>query len=122
MQRLFRGVLAEIRDKTGAAHMHNTRGLGLTNCRAVYQADVRTFNSLLGGLGGCAFAPVASGNVVTEDLVFIFEAMGVYTGVDLNVLIKAREALKAGLSGEPICGMTPEAGLREDCLQSSIDR
>ena len=111
VRRLFRRVRAEIGDKTGAAHMHNTRGLGLANCLAAYEADVRTFDSSLGGLGGCPYAPGASGNVVTEDLVFMFEAMGVSTGIDLNALISAREALKAGLPGEPIYGMTPEAGL-----------
>ncbi|MBL0123672.1 MAG: hydroxymethylglutaryl-CoA lyase [Betaproteobacteria bacterium] len=111
VRRLFRRVRAEIGDKTGAAHMHNTRGLGLANCLAAYDAGVRTFDSSLGGLGGCPYAPGASGNVVTEDLVFMFEAMGVSTGVNLNSLIAAREALKAGLPGEPIYGMTSEAGL-----------
>ena len=122
VQRLFRRVRAEIGDKTGAAHMHNTRGLGLANCLAAFEADVRTFDSSLGGLGGCPYAPGASGNVVTEDLVFMFEAMGVSTGVDLNALIGAREALKAGLPGEPIYGMTPEAGLPKGFHQSNIVR
>jgi hydroxymethylglutaryl-CoA lyase len=63
--------------KAGAAHMHNTRGLGLANCLAAYDVGVRTFDASLGGLGGCPYAPGASGNVVTEDLVFMFEAMGV---------------------------------------------
>jgi hydroxymethylglutaryl-CoA lyase len=78
---------------------------------AAYEAGVRTFDSSLGGLGGCPYAPGASGNVVTEDLVFMFEAMGVSTGVDLNRLMTAREPLQAGLPGEPLYGMTPEAGL-----------
>lgn len=116
--RLFRRIFAEIGDKTGAAHMHNTRGLGLANCLAAFEAGVRTFDSSLGGLGGCPYAPGASGNVVTEDLVFMFEAMGVATGVDLDYLIAAREALKAGLPGEPIYGMTPEAGLPKGFQQS----
>jgi hydroxymethylglutaryl-CoA lyase len=111
VRRLFNLVRAEIRDKTGAAHLHNTRGLGLANCLAAFDVGVRTFDSSLGGLGGCPYAPGASGNVVTEDLVFMFEAMGVSTGVDLDYLIAAREALKAGLPSEPIYGMTPEAGL-----------
>ena len=116
--RLFRRIFAEIGNKTGAAHMHNTRGLGLVNCLAAFEAGVRTFDSSLGGLGGCPHAPGASGNVVTEDLVFMFEAMGVATGVDLDYLIAAREALKAGLPGEPIYGMTPEAGLPKGFKQS----
>jgi len=111
VRRLFQRVRAEIGERTGAAHMHNTRGLGLANCLAAFDVGVRTFDSSLGGLGGCPYAPGASGNVVTEDLVFMFEAMGVRTGVNLERLIAAREPLRAGLPGEPIYGMTPEAGL-----------
>jgi hydroxymethylglutaryl-CoA lyase len=111
VRRLFTRVRAAIGDRTGAAHMHNTRGLGLANCLAAYDVGVRTFDASQGGLGGCPYAPGASGNVVTEDLVFMFEAMGIATGIDLDRLIAAREPLKAGLPGEPIYGMTPEAGL-----------
>jgi hydroxymethylglutaryl-CoA lyase len=111
VRRLFQRVRAEIGERTGAAHMHNTRGLGLANCLAAFDVGVRTFDSSLGGLGGCPYAPGASGNVVTEDLVFMFEAMGVRTGVNLEHLIAARDPLRAGLPGEPIYGMTPEAGL-----------
>ena len=111
VRRLFTLVRAAIGDKTGAAHMHNTRGLGLANCLAAYDVGVRTFDSSLGGLGGCPYAPGASGNVVTEDLVFMFEAMGIATGVDIDKLIAARAPLQAGLPGEPLYGMTPLAGL-----------
>ena len=111
VRRLFQRVRAEIGERTGAAHLHNTRGLGLANCLAAYDVGVRTFDSSQGGLGGCPYAPGASGNVVTEDLVFMFEAMGVDTGIDLDKLIAARAALRAGLPGEPLYGMTPEAGL-----------
>ena len=111
VRRLFARVRAEIGERSGAAHMHNTRGLGLANCLAAYDAGVRTFDASLGGLGGCPYAPGASGNVVTEDLVFTFEAMGVRTGIDIDRLIAARAPLAAGLPGEPLYGMTPEAGL-----------
>jgi hydroxymethylglutaryl-CoA lyase len=111
VRRLFQRVRAEIGDRTGAAHMHNTRGLGLANCLAAYDVGVRTFDASLAGLGGCPYAPGASGNVVTEDLVFMFEAMGVATGIDIGKLIAAREPLATGLPGEPLYGMTPEAGL-----------
>lgn len=117
VRRLFNKVRGAIGDRTGAAHMHNTRGLGLANCLAAYDVGVRTFDSSLGGLGGCPYAPGASGNVVTEDLVFMFEAMGVSTGVDIQSVIAAREALQAGLPGEPIYGMTPEAGLPRGWVQ-----
>ena len=114
--RLFKALFQEVGDRAGAAHMHNTRGLGLANCLAAYEVGVRTFDSSLGGLGGCPYAPGASGNVVTEDLVFMFEAMGVSTGIDLPQLMAAREPLKAGLPGEPLYGMTPEAGLPKGWL------
>jgi hydroxymethylglutaryl-CoA lyase len=111
VRRLFQRVRAEIGERTGAAHMHNTRGLGLANCLAAYDAGVRTFDSSLAGLGGCPYAPGASGNVVSEDLVFMFEAMGIATGIDLERLIAARAPLAEGLPGEALYGMTPEAGL-----------
>ena len=111
VQRLFKRMFQEIGPLTGAAHLHNTRGLGLANALAAYEAGVRSFDSSLGGLGGCPYAPGASGNVVTEDLVFMFEAMGISTGIDLDLLIAARDPLRAGLPGEPLYGMTPAAGL-----------
>jgi hydroxymethylglutaryl-CoA lyase len=111
VRRLFQRVQAEIGQRTGAAHLHNTRGLGLANCLAAYDVGVRTFDSSQGGLGGCPYAPGASGNVVTEDLVFMFEAMGVRTGIDLEKLMAAREILQSGLPGEPLYGMVPLAGL-----------
>ena len=111
VRRLFMRLRAALGSKAGAAHMHNTRGLGLANCLAAYDVGVRTFDSSLGGLGGCPFAPGASGNVVIEDLVFMFEAMGVRTGIDIDKLIAARPPLHAGLPGEPLYGMTAAAGL-----------
>ncbi len=95
----------------GGAHVHNTRGLGLANCLAAYDVGVRTFDSSLAGLGGCPHAPGASGNVVTEDLVFMFEAMGLATGIDVQALMAARAPLAEGLPGEPLYGMTPLAGV-----------
>jgi hydroxymethylglutaryl-CoA lyase len=65
----------------------------------------------MGGLGGCPFAPGASGNVITEDLVFMFESMDVSTGIDLDALFKAREHLTRAIPEEPIYGHTPLAGL-----------
>ena len=117
VRRLFMRLRDEISHQAGAAHMHNTRGLGLANCLAAYEAGVRTFDASLGGLGGCPSAPGASGNVVTEDLVFMFEAMGITTGIDLARLIAARAPLQAGLPGEPLYGMTPEAGLPQGWTQ-----
>lgn len=111
VRRLFRRLRAALGNHAGAAHMHNTRGLGLANCWAAYEEGVRTFDASLAGLGGCPYAPGASGNVCTEDLVFMFEASGIHTGVDIDRLIAARQPLAKGLPGEPLYGMTPEAGL-----------
>ena len=111
IRRLFKRVKAEIGDKLEAAHLHNTRGLGLANALAAYEEGVRHFDSSMGGLGGCPFAPGASGNVITEDLVFMFESMGLSTGVDFERLMEARKLLVAGIPQEPIYGHTPMAGL-----------
>jgi len=111
IRRLFRRVRAEIGDKLEAAHLHNTRGLGLANALAAFEEGVRHFDSSMGGLGGCPFAPGASGNIVTEDLVFMFEAMGVATGIDLDRLMEARRTLVEGLPQEPVYGHLPAAGL-----------
>ena len=111
IRRVFRRVKNEIGAKLEAAHLHNTRGLGLANALAAYEEGVRHFDSSMGGLGGCPFAPGASGNVITEDLVFMFESMGVPTGISLERLFRAREVLVKGIPEEPIYGHTPLAGL-----------
>jgi hydroxymethylglutaryl-CoA lyase len=92
-------------------HLHNTRGLGLANVVAGLEVGITTFDSSLGGLGGCPFAPGASGNIVTEDLVFMLEAMGMRTGIDLGRLLEVRRILREALPGEELYGFTPEAGL-----------
>ncbi len=92
-------------------HLHNTRGLGLANVIAGLEVGITTFDSSLGGLGGCPFAPGASGNIVTEDLVFMLEAMGLRTGIDLAKLLRVRGILREALPGEPLYGFTPDAGL-----------
>ncbi|MFC7290276.1 hydroxymethylglutaryl-CoA lyase [Hirschia litorea] len=112
VKRLIRAVRATIgADKLTGVHLHNTRGLGLANALAAYDEGIVTFDSSLGGLGGCPTAPGASGNIVTEDLVFMFESMGVKTGIDLDALMKTRETLQNGLPDEELYGFTPLAGL-----------
>lgn len=112
IKRMFRRLRKEIgAEKMAGAHLHNTRGLGLANVVAALEVDVTTFDSSLGGLGGCPFAPGATGNIVTEDLVFMLEAMGLHTGIDLDTLIASREVLLSGLPDEVIYGNVPEAGL-----------
>jgi hydroxymethylglutaryl-CoA lyase len=111
IKRVFKKVFSEIGSKLEAAHLHNTRGLGLANALAAYDEGVRHFDSSLGGLGGCPFAPGASGNVITEDLVFMFEAMGVSTGVDLDKLMAARKLMVDAIPQEPTYGHFALAGV-----------
>ncbi|QLC26051.1 hydroxymethylglutaryl-CoA lyase [Parasphingopyxis algicola] len=112
VRRLVRKVKAAVgADKLNTLHLHNTRGLGLANVVAGLEEGITTFDASLGGLGGCPFAPGASGNIVTEDLVFMLEAMGYETGIDLEKLLKVREIVAEALPGEPLYGFTPDAGL-----------
>src|SRR5260221_13062160 len=111
IRRLFRKVKEQIGPKLETAHLHNTRGLGLANALAAYEEGVRHFDSSMGGLGGCPFAPGASGNVITEDLVFMFESMGASTGVNLEKLMEARKLMVAAIPEEPVYGHMALAGL-----------
>ena len=92
-------------------HLHNTRGLGLANALMALECGLTTLDSSLGGLGGCPFAPGASGNIVTEDLCFMLASMGLKTGIDLDALVAVRAILADALPGEPLYGFLPDAGL-----------
>jgi hydroxymethylglutaryl-CoA lyase len=109
MIRAVRGVVGDAA-LTGI-HVHNTRGLGLANVLAALDAGLNTVDSSLCGLGGCPFAPGASGNIVTEDLAFMLETMGLRTGIDLGKLFAVRSILAESLPGEPLYGFVTEAGL-----------
>jgi hydroxymethylglutaryl-CoA lyase len=112
LRRLIKLIRAEIgAEKLQGVHLHNTRGLGLANTLAALEEGITTVDSSLGGLGGCPFAPGASGNIVTEDLVFMLDAMGLKTGIDLDKLLQVRDIVIAALPGEHMYGFTPDAGL-----------
>ena len=112
VRKLIRAVKAAVGDdQITGIHLHNTRGLGLANVVAALDEGIDTVDSSLGGLGGCPFAPGASGNIVTEDLVFMLESMGYSTGIDLGKLLAVRDIVKAALPDEPLYGFTPDAGL-----------
>lgn len=111
VKRLFRRAISELGDKIGGAHMHNTRGQGLANALAAIEAGATTLDASQGGIGGCPYAPGATGNIVTEDLVFMLESMGLRTGIDIERLIAARAIVLDALPGEPLYGHVPEAGL-----------
>ncbi|SEG67563.1 hydroxymethylglutaryl-CoA lyase [Bryocella elongata] len=122
VRRMFTRLRAEIGDKAGAGHFHNTRGQGLANVVAALEVGVTTFDASQGGLGGCPYAPGATGNIVTEDLVFLLESMGLRTGIDLEKLFAARAILHEALPGEPIYGHTPEAGLPKNFVYAREHR
>lgn len=91
------------------AHFHNTRNTGYANALAALEAGIGVLDASLGGIGGCPFAPRATGNIATEDLVFALERSGVDTGVDLDALIRAAEWL-AGRLGRDLPSLLPKAG------------
>lgn len=107
--KLVRGVVGD--GALTGIHLHNTRGLGLANVLAALECGLDTIDASLGGLGGCPFAPGASGNIVTEDLAFMLEAMGIDTGIDLEKLFAVRAIVAEALPGEPLYGFVTDAGL-----------
>lgn len=111
LKRLAEGIWQHCgRDKLNGAHLHNTRGQGLAVALMAVEIGMTTLDSSLGGIGGCPFAPGASGNIVTEDLVFMLESMGLNTGIDIHKLIEVRELVQAALPNENLYGFTPDAG------------
>ena len=112
LRRLVRGVRKACgADRLDGVHLHNTRGQGLANALMAVELGITTLDSSLGGIGGCPWAPGASGNIVTEDLVFLLESMGLRTGIDLEALIEVRELVQAALPDVELYGFTPTAGL-----------
>jgi len=111
VRRLFRRLQSEFGNKAGGAHFHNTRGQGLANVVAALDVGVTTIDASQAGLGGCPYAPGATGNIVTEDLVFLLEAMGYDTGIDVDALVAARSILAEALPGEALYGHVQNAGL-----------
>ncbi len=120
IRRLIPRLREEVGEKCGSIHLHDTRGQGLANVLAALDLGVRSFDSSHGGLGGCPYAPGATGNIVTEDLVFLLESMGLRTGVDLERLIEARSILAAGLPGEELHGHVADAGLPKGFVSATF--
>jgi hydroxymethylglutaryl-CoA lyase len=110
VKRLIRKVRGAVGDRLTTLHLHNTRGLGLANALAGLEEGITTLDASLCGLGGCPYAPGASGNLVTEDLVLMLNSMGLKTGIDLGKLLEVRKILAEALPGEPLYGFTPDAG------------
>lgn len=116
---LFHHTVQLAAGKPVYSHFHDTRGLGLANVYAALEAGCRAFDASTGGLGGCPFAPGASGNIVMEDLVFLLEKEGLKTGVDLEKYRKAREIAERALPNESFYGTILRAGLPKGFVPAS---
>jgi hydroxymethylglutaryl-CoA lyase len=111
VKRLFGQVQDAIGARCRTGHFHDTRGLALANTVAAFDVGIRYFDSSLGGIGGCPHAPGASGNVSTEDVVYLLERMGYETGIDLNALLALRKQVSAWLENEQFNGYIWRAGV-----------
>lgn len=107
----FRAVMKEVGDVPVAAHFHDTRGTGLANVSAALDCGVTRFDASLAGLGGCPFAPGATGNIVMDDLCFMLDSMGYDTGVDLQKLLEVRKIIERSLPDIAMQGALAKAGL-----------
>jgi hydroxymethylglutaryl-CoA lyase len=120
VHRIVSRVLERLPASALTLHFHNTRGLGLSNVLAAYEAGARRFDASLGGLGGCPFAPGASGNICTEDLVNLCDEMGIDTGIDLPHLLTLSRRLP-DLLGHEMPGQVAKAGRNCDLHPAPAD-
>lgn len=116
---VFKAVMAEIGALPIGAHFHDTRGTGLANVAAALDCGVRAFDASLAGLGGCPFAPGATGNIVMDDLCFMLDSMGLTTGVDLEKLLAVRAIVRAALPDIEMQGALARAGLPRNYVFAS---
>ena len=116
---VFKEILAEVGNLPVVAHFHDTRGLGLANVCAALDCGITMFDASLGGLGGCPFAPGASGNVVMEDLCFMLDSMGYDTGVDIQKLVEVRQLVSRALPDIPMQGALSRSGLPRGYVQAA---
>src|SRR5690242_15488593 len=108
---LTRAAVKIAGNKPICIHLHDTRGMGIANAAAALDEGARIFDGSLGGLGGCPFAPGATGNVVMEDLAFLCESKGFRTGIDIEKLVAVRAILKSEMPNEALYGGLARAGL-----------
>ena len=118
--RVFAAVTREVGGLIVGAHFHDTRGLGLANVAAALDVGVRHFDASLAGLGGCPFAPGATGNIVSEDFVFLCESLGYDTGIDIMKLVAVRPILAADLPGTQLLGNVGKAGLPKHFVAARV--
>ena len=108
---LFEQARAIAGERFCSGHFHDTRGLALANVYAALETGVAAFDATLAGIGGCPYAPGASGNAASEDLAFMLEGMGIATGIDLERLLALRAKVAGWLAGETLHGTLWRAGL-----------
>ena len=118
---LFAQAYRRVGERLTCGHFHDTRGLGMANVYAAWQEGATRFDACLAGIGGCPHAPGASGNVATEDVVYLFSSMGVDTGQDFDRLIALRATLAGWLEGETLHGTLWRAGLPRTMRVSSAN-
>jgi hydroxymethylglutaryl-CoA lyase len=114
--RLLERLLPRTQEKVSSLHFHDTRGLALANTVVALDHGIREFDASLGGIGGCPNAPGATGNVATEDLVYMLQSMGFDTGINLPHLVAVRETLINALPGVPLYGYVARAGILDGSL------
>jgi hydroxymethylglutaryl-CoA lyase len=119
VRNLFEQALPIAGDRLNCGHFHDTRGLGMANVYAAWQTGITRFDACLAGIGGCPHAPGASGNVSTEDVVYMFASMGVSTGQDFDRLIALRAKVAQWLEGEALHGSLWRAGLPKTMLATT---
>jgi hydroxymethylglutaryl-CoA lyase len=119
VREVFQAVLSEVGSVIVGAHFHDTRGTGLANVVAALECGVTHFDASLAGLGGCPFAPGASGNIVMEDLCFMLDSMGLETGIDLEKLIEIRHLISQSLPDIPMQGALAKAGLPRNYVSAA---
>ena len=119
VRNLFEQALPIAGDRLNCGHFHDTRGLGMANVYAAWQTGITRFDACLAGIGGCPHAPGASGNVSTEDVVYMFASMGVSTGQDFDRLIALRAKVAQWLEGETLHGSLWRAGLPKTMLATT---
>ena len=119
VRQLFEQALPIAGDRLNCGHFHDTRGLGMANVYAAWEAGITRFDACLAGIGGCPHAPGASGNVSTEDVVYLFASMGVSTGQDFDRLLALRAKVAQWLEGEALHGSLWRAGLPKTMLATA---
>lgn len=113
IREVCRLCVSEFPDVTFSVHLHNTRGLGSANALAAYESGIRLIDGAVGGLGGCPFAPGARGNTATEDLVYMFEAMGIPTGIRIDALLDVVRYFR---------GVKPDVRYSSNILEAGIPK